>query len=182
MAEKASKPESTRGKKSKRVSDVQRTVESAKPKTIRLKLVPQVIEIEQEEKKDNPRPLWNFLGESSIAVTIATAVLYMVGWTYESNWYAYFNISTSQVSLPIPQVLIRSLPTILVALLIILLSIFLFPLVTMALNISAQTIEENRWWVIFTVSLTGMFLFSFYVLYRWVTTLRRFPAYQKRLL
>jgi hypothetical protein len=166
VEKKSSKPKSTRGKKSKYVSDIQRAAGTTKPEVIRWKLVPEVIQIEQEEKKDNPPPLWNFLGESSIAVTVATAILFMVGWTYESNWYAYFNISTSQVSLPIPQVLIRSLPTILVALLIILISIFLFPLVAMALNISAKSMDEKRWWVIFTVALTGMFLFSFYVLYK----------------
>lgn len=86
-----------------------------KPQVVKVEFAPpppQVIELKPEKKiKDGPFN-WDTIEKSSLIITFATAILYLIGWSYELNWYRYFGISLSQVSLSIPQVLLRSLLTI----------------------------------------------------------------------
>lgn len=70
------------------------------------------------QRKGVNSSFWTILGESSIVLTLITAVLFMIGWAYESNWYTYFGVSTAQVDIPLPQILIRSLPIIVTSLFI----------------------------------------------------------------
>ena len=153
------------------------TVEFVKPQVIRLKLEPQIINIKLDAGKKHEKPLlWNALGESSLIVTLITAIFFMIGWTYESNWYGYFNIDPSQVNTPIPQILIRGLPTVLVAVLIILVSIFCFPFVVFAFNLSKEKAQKDKWWVIFVVSLVLMLVLSSYFLYKAGNTFASLPS------
>ncbi len=56
---------------------------------------------------------WDVIGFSSAAVTLlGAAIFYLIGWSYEVNWQAYFGISMNDVSIPPQQVIIQSIPTV----------------------------------------------------------------------
>ncbi len=52
---------------------------------------------------------WDVIGFSSAAVTLlGAAILYLIGWVYEVNWYAFFGISMTHVSISPQQVIAQS--------------------------------------------------------------------------
>jgi hypothetical protein len=82
---------------------------------------PQVIKLSQQrdsEEKDSPIN-WDVLGLLSAAVTLlGAAIFFMVGWSYEANWYGYYGISMSQVNLPAQQILVQSFPPTIIVLVV----------------------------------------------------------------
>ena len=114
-------------------------------------------------RREEKSSVWTILGESSIILALVTTTLYLIGWTYESNWYAYFGISTSQVDIPLPQILIRSLP-------IIVLSIFLVFVIYVFVSFYAKLrdilsrphiSEQNKLKLTLAISPLGIWLYSF---------------------
>jgi hypothetical protein len=55
---------------------------------------------------------------------LATTIIYFDGWVYASSWYGFFNIDMTQIILPTPVLLIDGIPTLAVALIVFILSIF----------------------------------------------------------
>ncbi len=54
---------------------------------------------------------WDVIGYSSAGITLfGAALLFMLGWAYEANWYGFFGISMSQVTIQPQGIFIQSLP------------------------------------------------------------------------
>jgi hypothetical protein len=59
---------------------------------------------------------WDVIGLSSAAVTLSGAALvFMIGWIHEANWFAYFGISLSQLTLSPQYIFAQSLPTLFIS-------------------------------------------------------------------
>jgi len=48
----------------------------------------------------------------TLVIAILSGFLFMNGWAYVSNWYAYYGLSANLIKMPIQQIFIRSLPAI----------------------------------------------------------------------
>lgn len=60
---------------------------------------------------------WERIDLASTTVTLAlTTVIFMVGWSYVANWYAYFGIGADQISIVLQQVFIYSVKPVAMAL------------------------------------------------------------------
>lgn len=119
--------------------------------------------------KKIPKIDWNVMGFVSVAITlISTSFFFLIGWSYESNWYSYFGINSSEINIPVPQVLIRSVPIVIGALISLLLSYLFISLLIFVLE-SLKTFENKVvtkkrsniiviWLTNFWANLTGFWL------------------------
>jgi hypothetical protein len=75
---------------------------------------------QERDSKEKDSPInWDVLGLLSAAITVlGAAIFFMVGWSYEANWYGYYGISMSQVNLPVQQILVQSFPPIIIVLVV----------------------------------------------------------------
>ena len=70
-----------------------------------------------EEKKDGKTRIdWDIIGISSTAISLLGIVFFVVGYSYEAAWYAYFGISITEFDIPIQRFLLQSIPAILIVL------------------------------------------------------------------
>jgi hypothetical protein len=62
----------------------------------------------RRNKALSPRDILNF--SSAIITILGAALLFMLGWAYESNWYGYFGVNAAQVIIQPQDVIIQSIP------------------------------------------------------------------------
>jgi hypothetical protein len=69
-------------------------------------------EIQQVAERVKLREIdWDVIGFGSAAVTLlGAALLFMLGWAYEVNWYGYFGVSMAQVTTQPQNIFIQSIP------------------------------------------------------------------------
>jgi len=93
---------------------------------------------------------WKGLGDllPPLAPLIGTAILYMIGWVYVSNWYSFFGVNISQLNISIPQVIIQCITPITITFITIVLGGILFYILSRFLSFA----RENQWWFVFGVS------------------------------
>lgn len=84
----------------------------------------------------------DILSFSSALIAVATsAILYLAGWFYLANWYAFFGLDASQIDLPAQIVILHGLPSIIIVILAGFLSASAIS--TLKLFIRAQRLESR---------------------------------------
>jgi len=117
-------------------------------------------EIPLESKKENNplKSLWSIIGFSSIV----TAILFMIGWAYVSNWYAYFGVSMGEVSVPPQQILISSTGSLLYLVLYAITAYFLY--YTIGRKLGGKKFYEFNWRLFLIIFLSiGVLFVSLYI-------------------
>lgn len=107
----------------------------------------------------------SFVSSSALFSLFLTATIFMIGWSYITNWYAYFGISAENIDASLQQVLIYSVEPIVTTLLFFALGCFLFPIFIAIRGQELNLLESNSWFSIIMISI-GLALG--YELYFWV--------------
>jgi hypothetical protein len=82
----------------------------SQPQTIKVE-IPPIPPLTVEKKAEENGAAWNVAGFVSAAITLfGAALLFILGWAYEANWYGYFGVNIAQVSVQPQDVIIQSLP------------------------------------------------------------------------
>jgi hypothetical protein len=71
---------------------------------------------------------------SAIIPLAVTALIFMIGWAYQLIWYSFFGVSPTQISVSVPLILAQSLPTVSIAVTIILLGFFVYISLSLIFN------------------------------------------------
>ena len=100
--------------------------------------VEQVTEEKPSGGDESSDSLLGILGLSSASSVIITAILFLIGWSYISNWYGYFGIQTEETNTSIQQVLMYSMPAIAYAIFTLFASVCLLIAFIMASKLSVQ--------------------------------------------
>jgi hypothetical protein len=64
-----------------------------------------------EPPQTKPRELLNFV--TATASILGAAIFFWIGWAYEVNWYSHFGVNIVQIKIPLEQVFVQSIPTVL---------------------------------------------------------------------
>ena len=96
---------------------------------------------------------------TALGPLVGTGLLYIIGWVYISNWYGYFGINPSQLSISLPQVLIRSISPLIITIVTIGAGVVCYYVFS---RISGFILAHELWFIFFT-SLLFNLLISLYI-------------------
>lgn len=94
-----------------------------------------------------------FVSSSALFSLFLTAIIFMIGWSYVTNWYAYFGISAENIDASLQQVLIYSVEPIVTTLLFFALGCFLFPIFIAIRGQELNLLESDSWFAIIMISI-----------------------------
>lgn len=139
---------------------------STKAKSTRKKTV---LKAEETRPADQIKPQeinWNSGIIIALVPLVITSTLFMIGWAYVSNWYAFFGIGVEQINIPLQEILIHSLPAITRAIYLLATSTIVFVIsrtiyffifiprekIKLFEKKIFRPIEKSEWYLIFTLA------------------------------